>query len=80
MVKLRRLRTGLFVLLAALLLAPGSPRAGASEHENSPAITAEGEPRIVHVDYFERGRSELAYLLRDPVSGGGTGGKGGKPK
>jgi len=77
-VKLRRLRTEVAVLLAALLLAPGSPRAGASEHENSPAITAEGEPRIVHVDYFERGRSELAYLLRDPVSGGG--GTGGKPK
>jgi hypothetical protein len=57
------------VLLAALLLAPGSQRAGASEHEGAPAMTAEGEVRIVHVDYFERGRSETAYLLRDTVSG-----------
>ncbi len=69
MARFRRLRTGSFVLLAALLLAPGSQRAAASEHHDAPSLTAEGEVRVVHVDYFERGRSETAYLLRDLASG-----------
>ncbi len=69
MARLRRLRPGLAVLLAVLLLAPWSQRAGASEHENSPAMTAEGELRVVHIDHFDRGRSETAYLLRDLASG-----------
>jgi hypothetical protein len=63
------LTTGLAVLLAALLLASGSQRAGASEHGNAPAMTAEGELRIVHIDHFDRGRSETAYLLRDTATG-----------
>ena len=32
-------------------------------------MTAEGELRIVHIDHFDRGRSETAYLLRDLASG-----------
>ena len=67
--RFRRLRPGLAVLLAALLLAPGSQRAGAAEHEGAPAMTAEGELRIVHIDHFDRGRSDTAYLLRDLASG-----------
>ena len=69
MARFRRLRPGLVLLLAALLLAPGSQRAGASEHENAPAMTAEGELRVVHIDHFDRGRSETAYPLRDLASG-----------
>ena len=51
------------VLLAALLLSSGSQRADASEHGNAPAMTAEGELRVVHIDHFDRGRSETAYRL-----------------
>jgi hypothetical protein len=32
-------------------------------------MTAEGEVRVLHIDHFERGRSETAYLLRDLASG-----------
>ena len=65
----RRLRSALAILLAVLLLAPWSQRAGAAEHENAPAVTVEGEVRVVHIDHFDRGRSETAYLLRDLATG-----------
>ncbi len=63
------LRFGLGVL-AALLFAPVSvDRAAASEHHDVPVIMVEGEVTVVHIDYFEQGRSRTAYYLRDLASG-----------
>ncbi len=62
-------RRGLFVLAAVLGLAGWQGLAIAEEHEGAPAVVLEGEILVVHVDYFDRGRSETAYLLRDLASG-----------
>ncbi len=63
------LRLGL-ALLSALLFAPLSvDRAVAAEHHNVPSTTVEGEVTVVHIDYFEQGRSITAYYLRDLASG-----------
>ncbi len=63
------LRLGL-ALLAALLFAPVTvDRAVAAEHHNVPVIMVQGEVTVVHIDYFEQGRSRTAYYLRDLASG-----------
>lgn len=57
-------------VLAALLFAPVSvDRAVASEHHDVPVIMVQGEVTVVHIDYFEQGRSRTAYYLRDLASG-----------
>ena len=62
------LRLGLAVL-AALTFAPVSvDRAVAAEHQNVPVIMVQGEVTVVHIDYFEQGRSKTSYYLRDLAS------------
>jgi hypothetical protein len=57
-------RQGLFVLATVLGLAGWVGLAIAEEHEGAPAIALEGEILVVHIDYFDRGKSETVYHLR----------------
>ncbi len=62
-------RQGLFVLAAVLGLAGGEGLAIAEEHEDAPAVALEGEVLVVHIDYFDRGKSETVYHLRERQTG-----------
>jgi hypothetical protein len=62
-------RQGLFVLAAVLGLAGWVGLAIAEEHEGTPAVALEGEILVVHIDYFERGKSEFVYHLRERETG-----------
>ncbi|MHA1153804.1 MAG: reprolysin-like metallopeptidase, partial [Alphaproteobacteria bacterium] len=62
-------RRGLFVLAVVLGLAGWQGLAIADEHEGAPPVALEGEILVVHIDYFDRGKSETVYHLRDRNSG-----------
>ncbi len=62
-------RRGLFVLAAVLGLAGWEGLAIAEEHEGAPAVALEGEILVVHIDYFDRGKSETVYHLRERQTG-----------
>ena len=62
-------RQGLFVLAAVLGLTGWDGLAIADEHEGAPAVALEGEILVVHIDYFERGKSEFVYHLRERETG-----------
>ena len=56
-------------MAAVLGLAGWVGLAIAEEHEGAPAIALEGEILVVHIDYFERGKSEIVYHLRERQTG-----------
>ncbi len=62
------LRLGLAVLMALNFAPVSVDRAVAAEHHNVPVTTVEGEVTVVHIDYFDQGRSKTAYFLHDPAS------------
>ena len=55
-----RLAPALLILLA---LAAAEARAHEGEH-----VTLEGDLEVIQIDYFDRGRSERRYFLRNPLS------------